>query len=277
MEAAIDLLSILRDLARAPQFGTIHAPIATPPTPSKPPAPPPPRPALPARSHTAPVPSSSPTPSLPKKPAVNEWVTVGKKRKPPPLQPPHADFIPAYRVGPNSAREVQPSPLSADESAEEVAYLRREARALQAERNETLRLAMQHWKRGNSRNHGGDVALFYAERSRDLYDAARKHSLDAARITVLQKRRRTGTQDEIDLHGLSISEAHSVVLEILRESPPNPDRPLKIITGLGKHSENNNFKSILQPALRTRLTDEGWVVRLWDAGLTVPGRRVGQT
>ncbi|KZW00014.1 hypothetical protein EXIGLDRAFT_831088 [Exidia glandulosa HHB12029] len=272
VDDAMDVLSILRDLARTPQFATIHAPPVVPLT-SRPTIPLKARPP-PVRSQTAPIgppvlPASGPSRL---RPPVNEWQVVGKKRKPPPVQPAHADFIPAYRVGVPGARKQQrqPTQYASDESADEVEYLRREARAFQAERNEALRLAMRHWRSGNSRNLGGEVALYYAERSRELYDAATKHSLDAARISVMQKRRRTGASDEIDLHGLSISEAYAVVKEILNESPPNPDRPLKIITGLGKHSAE--YKSVLQPALRSRLTEEGWTVALWDAGLTVRGR-----
>lgn len=48
-------------------------------------------------------------------------------------------------------------------------------------------------------------------------------------------------------------------------------KPLTIITGVGAHSVNK--KSVLKPALRKVLDDDGWLVSEWTAGLVVRGRR----
>lgn len=48
-------------------------------------------------------------------------------------------------------------------------------------------------------------------------------------------------------------------------------KPLTIITGSGTHSVNK--KSVLKPALRKALDDDGWLVSEWTAGLVVRGRR----
>ncbi len=50
-------------------------------------------------------------------------------------------------------------------------------------------------------------------------------------------------------------------------------KPLKIITGRGSHSVNQ--VSVLKPAIRMALIEDGWSVSSWDAGLIVRGRRAG--
>ncbi|KAH7098220.1 hypothetical protein BKA62DRAFT_713807 [Auriculariales sp. MPI-PUGE-AT-0066] len=278
MEDAIDVLTILRDFAKAPQYGTVHAPapstplIATSSTISQQTLR-----LVPQRASTAPpeVTTFSQAAAANAKRATtsnNSWQTVERKKKPPPAQPPHSDFIPAYRVGGSSRnpRYHSTAKVQAAGYEEEVTFHRIEARALQRERTEALRHAMRYWRQGNARNLGGEVAIYYAERARELYDAAHTHSLDAARVTVNATRRSTASHDEIDLHGLTIAEAAVVVKEVLKKNPPTPDRPLRIITGKGMHSRE--YKTVLQPALMSRLSDDGWTVKLWDAGLTVRGR-----
>lgn len=48
-------------------------------------------------------------------------------------------------------------------------------------------------------------------------------------------------------------------------------KPLRIITGRGAHSVNK--KSVLKPALRNVLHDDGWLVSEWTGGLDVRGQR----
>ena len=48
-------------------------------------------------------------------------------------------------------------------------------------------------------------------------------------------------------------------------------KPLKIITGKGAHSVNK--VSILKPAIRRALIEDGWFVGSWDGGLVVRGKR----
>lgn len=271
---AMDVLTVLRDLARAPEYGTIHSPAParhyasfTGGTLSSNPG----RPVA-SRASTAPpdITTFAAAATAARASQDHGWQTVAKKKKPPPAQPAHADFIPAYRVDAASRANGFGSQHVSAHSASDIDFHRREARALHAERNEALRHALRYWKGGNTRNLGGEVATYYAERARALFDAARSHSLDAARMSVSATHRSTASHDEIDLHGLTIAEATVVVQEILKSKPPTPARPLRIITGRGRHS--HEYKTVLQPALRTRLTDEGWLVTLWDAGLTIRGR-----
>lgn len=48
-------------------------------------------------------------------------------------------------------------------------------------------------------------------------------------------------------------------------------KPLKIITGRGKHSVNQ--VGVLKPAVKKALVEDGWVVGSWDGGLVVSHRR----
>jgi Smr domain len=48
-------------------------------------------------------------------------------------------------------------------------------------------------------------------------------------------------------------------------------KPLKIITGRGKHSLNQ--VGVLKPAVRKALIEDGWSVGSWDGGLVVRQRQ----
>ena len=48
--------------------------------------------------------------------------------------------------------------------------------------------------------------------------------------------------------------------------------PMRIITGKGTHSAGR--VSVLKPALRSALMEDGWFVTAWDAGLVVRGAPV---
>jgi hypothetical protein len=90
------------------------------------------------------------------------------------------------------------------------------------------------------------------------------------------------------LHGTTVSEAVVIIKETLRiqaasqskfiefnlinkftHSFPS-DKPLKIITGRGSHSVNQ--VSVLKPAVRKALVEDGWNVASWDGGLVVRGK-----
>ena len=74
----------------------------------------------------------------------------------------------------------------------------------------------------------------------------------------------------IDLHGTTVAEAIQIVKDVLKDDPPTAARPLKIITGRGKHSTNG--VGVLGPAVNNALAEEGWNVGKWDGGLIVRGR-----
>lgn len=75
----------------------------------------------------------------------------------------------------------------------------------------------------------------------------------------------------IDLHGATVSEAVEITRKIMADTSPTPAKPLKIITGRGKHSANG--VGVLGPAVKNALVEDGWNVDKWSAGLVVRGRR----
>lgn len=137
------------------------------------------------------------------------------------------------------------------------------------ERKELLRQAAGAWKSGDKKTRG-EVAAYYAERAREVQEVMRHEQLERARDMVEAKRMSPQNRDTVDLHGMSIAEATVIVKEILQQEGSSPTKPLKIITGRGKHSVNRI--GVLKPAVRTALMADGWFVSMWDGGLTVKGK-----
>jgi len=220
-------------------------------------------PAAPPPSHEHP-PSASPTRSG--ETTHDGWTLVKSKKSKDPH--PHAAFIPAYSNGvhrpPGKKRNGDAVQL-----ARELNRHRREASDLRSLRAEAIREASRHWQAGNSKNHGGEVAIFYAERAREIQEEQKKWALGLARLTVEEKRFQSDERDTIDLHGLTVSEATVIVRETLGEL--SHARSLKVITGRGHHSAGQ--VGVLGPALRDMLLKEGYHVSQWDAGLLVRGKR----
>ncbi|KAF7974117.1 hypothetical protein HWV62_13325 [Athelia sp. TMB] len=138
------------------------------------------------------------------------------------------------------------------------------------ERGELLRQAADAWKKGGKKNHGGEVAAYYAERAREVQETLKQDQLDRARARVEAKRISTLTGDTVDLHGTSVAEAVVIVKEILERDGCTPAKPLNIITGRGTHSTNRI--GVLKPAVKSALAGEGWHVSAWDGGLIVKGK-----
>ncbi|SCV74854.1 BQ2448_7883 [Microbotryum intermedium] len=129
-------------------------------------------------------------------------------------------------------------------------------------RNIALRSAATHFQKGGTGERG--VAFYWAEESREL-DAKRKVWAERKAVALVRERALKdgmGGGRGIDLHGLTMNEAMAVTRESLEEwwssvnhgalSPP----PLRIITGVGKHSTNK--VAILLPAVIKLLDREGW-------------------
>lgn len=109
------------------------------------------------------------------------------------------------------------------------------------------------------------------DQAREFQEMAKKDSLDAARIMVESKRLASSERDTIDLHGTTVAEGTQIVKENLQAMSCSPSKPLKIITGRGTHSAGQ--VSVLKPALRKALVEDGWHVTSWDGGLVVKGKK----
>ena len=152
-------------------------------------------------------------------------------------------------------------------------------------RDEALRKAASAWKsqRGGVRTGGkggdggrGGIAWHYADEARRLDAKSRAWSLRASQALVEDRRRaavgviRPGTQptashtvasNTIDLHGVTVHEALSIVREQVtrwyaRPGPGMSPPPFKIVTGVGRHSPHQI--AVLRPAIAKMLDREGW-------------------
>lgn len=135
-----------------------------------------------------------------------------------------------------------------------------------AQRGELLREAGRAW-RGPL---GGEVALYYAQRAREVTEKAREDALDEARRLVEAKRYASSDKRSIDLHGTCVQEAIVITCEILEREGCSPASPLRLITGRGTHSAGG--VGVLKPAVHRALVNKGWDVKMWDGGLVVRGR-----
>ncbi|KAK7031622.1 Smr domain-containing protein [Favolaschia claudopus] len=205
---------------------------------------------------TPPPPSSKPPPV---KVHTNGWQAVPVRRaKKASTTSPSTIHLPTYTRDVNGIKTSR----AADEA--QPFYARRSA-ALQR-RDELLREAARMWQRGRGdrRGRGGEVAMYFAERAREVGEGARREALERARGLV-EGRRLRREADTVDLHGVTAAEAVVIVGEVLGEGGWGADKPLKIITGRGNHSAGR--VSVLKPAVKKALEEEGWVVGTWDGGV----------
>jgi len=194
-----------------------------------------------------------------------EWITA--PRRPPKLPHPLAQSIPAYNKAQVNGNGNSSEPLKDRYHSNQQQAWRR--------RKDLLKQASHYWRQGSrvggSKSVGGSIAFFYANRARELADQSRSWGLERA-IASIESKRSTGLRNVIDLHGLTVDEAKAVVENVLQQGTDgcSQDRPLEIITGVGRHSANK--VGVLLPAIQKKLTEEGWNVRTIRAGLKVSGK-----
>lgn len=217
-----------------------------------------------------------------------QWFTI--PIKPVKIEHPYAQNIPAYN---NHSRNDSTSSTKGRNTARtrrEIAIYNK--KISEARREEILQQASHYFRQGHSvggtKGRGGEVALFYADRARHLAEVSRKWGMESARAKIAESRANGGERGTVDLHGFSVEEALVGVEEVLAlgedgcsqgmyplyvESlglKQSLDRPLRLITGVGRHSLNK--AGLLAPALIKQLSQDGWDVRRFDAGLTVHGK-----
>ncbi|KDR68025.1 hypothetical protein GALMADRAFT_1060320 [Galerina marginata CBS 339.88] len=275
-DESLDLVNLLRELDSNSDMGLYHlrpsepskasnetyTPKARPRLPSGPPPIEPPPPSKVKQKPPAPSTSRN-------KPSPYQWQAVPQRkfidRGPHPL----AHHIPAYTRDVNGMKTARASGVRGGKANSDSAEFKRRMNETMRKRNEALREATRMWQRGNSKTRGGEVAFYFAERAREFQELAKQESLNAARELVHAKRANSQNHDTVDLHGTTVAEAIVIVKEILKEESTSISqaKPLTIITGRGAHSLNQ--VSVLKPAVRKALVEDGWVVGSWDGGLTV--------
>ncbi|RPD64185.1 hypothetical protein L226DRAFT_460143 [Lentinus tigrinus ALCF2SS1-7] len=274
---ALDVVYLLVELdadfsSKEYAWGVYHQQAPQPKATAKLPSGPPPTPPPPNISrHTHMI--SSPTKE---KPSVtpNAWQTVPVK---PSVEGPHplSGVIRAYNSQVPTTQKVKGSGNGLGKGGKgDVGELpasfkshRTRTWELLEQRRAALREAGKAWQRGHSKNHGGEIAFYFAERARELQTEAQKQQLDSAREMVMRTRITTPNVESIDLHGTMVKEAVAITREFVAENWKG--KPLRIITGRGKHSANGI--SVLGPAVKNALAADGWRVDTFDGGVTVRG------
>lgn len=140
-----------------------------------------------------------------------------------------------------------------------------EGRNLAAEyagkRNTAFRQAAAAYQRSKSDGLMGGTAMYYSQLGRDFDRQMRAYNMRAAQLSSTQK---SGSSDDLDLHGLSVHEGLVVVAEGVTRWYASTRmletgqlvRPLRIVTGVGRHSPGGEAR--LLPAVQKYLDREGW-------------------
>ncbi|RCI04282.1 hypothetical protein CU098_012710, partial [Rhizopus stolonifer] len=140
------------------------------------------------------------------------------------------------------------------------------------ERNELYRKAAASYRKAKNKGPEGGVAYYYSDIAREIDSKAKDWNMRAARATIRQHRLRQNDDHLLDLHGLTIAEARVVLAEGVTQwwsrsqmqSARRLIQPLKIITGLGKHSEHGESK--LLPVTMKFLRSQGWLFETPNPG-----------
>ncbi|KAG8934247.1 hypothetical protein FRC02_010308 [Tulasnella sp. 418] len=199
----------------------------------------------------------------------DHWTRVRRPQKQVSRKPEETQNV-TTQPGPSGSRVQEPSESDEDLSEEECRYW---AQYYRSKREEMLSSASQHWKRGPHAK-GGEIAQYYAEESRSYDRKSREWALKAARAMV-SNQKTTVNGPSVDLHGLTLHEALTIVREKVNEwwnsagAGGVPSRHLTIITGVGNHSANR--KAVLAPAVYNALTRDGWRVTKKPGQLHVTG------
>ncbi|KAI9346665.1 hypothetical protein BD770DRAFT_328044 [Pilaira anomala] len=163
-------------------------------------------------------------------------------------------LIPDYLLMNNQTNYAEDDP----EECREIAM------QLIMERNELFRKAAHAYRQAKNKGPGeGGVAFYYSDNARQLDSRAKDWNMRAARAT--------NDDHLLDLHGLTVAEAQVLVREGVTQwwsrsqmqSSRRQFQPLKIITGIGKHSEGG---AKLLPATIKLLKKGGWLFEMTNPG-----------
>ncbi|CAG8724459.1 3065_t:CDS:2, partial [Acaulospora morrowiae] len=206
-----------------------------------------------------------------------QYKAIRQKKSNTPIRSPNT-FILTHAS--SSTRFTHNQNLSDDEASSdyEPKYCRQMANEYMEKRNDAFRKAVKAWKNSrNSRYGDGGIASHYSADGHK-YDQEMKKWNSRAVKSMLKQRSRI---DEylLDLHGLTVNEAITVVKERLSRLHNSKGttksggmffRPLKIITGVGKHSPNGIAK--LPEAIDRFLHENKWDFSKHKGYVLVKGR-----
>ncbi|CAO3608579.1 unnamed protein product [Mucor hiemalis] len=185
----------------------------------------------------------------------SEFIRVKRKKNEIPV-------IPEYLLMNNQKDYIEDDP----EECRDIAM------QLILERNELFRKAAAAYRQAKNKGPEGGIAFFYSDTARQIDSRAKDWNMRAARATVRRHRIRHNDEYLLDLHGLTVAEAQVLIKEGVTQwwsrsqmqSTHRQFKPLKIITGVGKHSQYGESK--LLPATTKLLKREGWLFEMFNPG-----------
>ncbi|KAL8766432.1 MAG: hypothetical protein Q9209_006808 [Squamulea sp. 1 TL-2023] len=142
----------------------------------------------------------------------------------------------------------------------------RHAQASAAARSSAFTQASAAYRKSKSKPLMGGAASYYSSVGRDASESLRRYEAAAADARVDSR----STAGEIDLHGVTVKDAVRISQERVeswweaegqewaRSGKAMGGRSLRIVTGVGRHSEGGKGK--LGPAVGAMLVKEGWKV-----------------
>lgn len=143
-----------------------------------------------------------------------------------------------------------------------------EARAL---RDKNFTQANTAYRKGNSINHQGAVAAYYASQGRD-YDGIFKSKVSAEADALVASQ---SSKNVLDLHGVNVKDALRISREKVNawwagkgNGGGGSSEGFRIVTGIGRHSVG---VAKLGPAVGRMLIREGWKVEAGAGYLLVKG------
>ncbi|KAG0255099.1 hypothetical protein DFQ27_006439 [Actinomortierella ambigua] len=176
----------------------------------------------------------------------------------------------------NTLLEKSNAELYNDE--DDPVWCRHQAHEVLQQRNELFRKAAKAYQHSKGKGAGmGGIAAYYADEGKKLDVMGKKLHMRAARAVVQQHRLENNDVNLVDLHGLTISEAQTVVREAVTEwfarstmqANRITARPLRIVTGVGSHSKDRIAR--LYPSILSMLQKDGWRIETESGVILVKG------
>ncbi|KAF8939688.1 hypothetical protein BGZ58_008983 [Dissophora ornata] len=185
-------------------------------------------------------------------------------------------FPGGQRLYPNTLLESSNAELYNNE--DDPARCRQRAHEMLEQRNEFFRKAAKAYQESKGKGAGmGGIAAYYADEGKKMDAEGKQWHMRAARAVVQQHRLENSDPNLVDLHGLTVVEAQTVVKEAVTQwfsratmqASRVTAKPLKIVCGVGSHSKNKVAR--LYPSILSLLTKDGWNCEAVNGVILVKG------
>lgn len=209
-------------------------------------------------------------------PGCENWTMVRTPLHPPPSPPHPPDSAPASASGGGGGGNGSGAGGYGQLDYSAASQVSREFRLA---RNEAFQKAAAAYRRSKSDRLMSGAAALYADMGHHYHAKTKEFDNLAAERYVAEN---SLSDDVLDLHGVTVAQALRIARERTAEwwdcAPPPDARgvrpaptPLRIVTGLGRHSKGGEAK--LAPAVTNMLRRDNWDIRVGKGEIIVYGVR----